>query len=147
MTANAPFYETKTLAQMTRSEWESLCDGCGRCCAVLLEDEDGAVWRTRLACQLLDLKTVRCSDYANRHARVPGCVKLTPDSIGQLGWMPDTCAYRLLAEGRPLPDWHPLRTGDPDSVITAGISVKGALISETLVDEDDQQDYVTGRVL
>lgn len=147
MTATAPFYETKTLAQMTRSEWESLCDGCGRCCTLLLEDQDGAVWRTSLACRLLDLKTVRCGDYANRHTKVPGCVKLTPDTVGQLGWMPDTCAYRLIAEGKPLPQWHPLRTGDQGSVIAAGISVKGQLISEALVDEDDQEDYITGRVL
>ncbi|KAA5801071.1 YcgN family cysteine cluster protein [Alkalicaulis satelles] len=147
MAAEPPFYETKTLAQMTRAEWESLCDGCGKCCMLLLEDEDGAVWRTRLACKLLNLKTVRCRDYANRHARVPGCVKLTPDTIASLTWMPDTCAYRLLSEGRPLPGWHPLRTGDPHSVITAGISVKGKLISESLVAEEDQEDHITGRVV
>ncbi|WBQ09407.1 YcgN family cysteine cluster protein [Hyphomonadaceae bacterium ML37] len=147
MAPNDPFYETKTLAQMTQAEWESLCDGCGRCCTLLLEDDDGSVWRTSLACRLLDLKTVRCRDYANRHAKVPGCVKLTPDRIGQLGWMPDTCAYRLIDEGKPLPDWHPLRTGDPASVIAAGISVKGALISEALVDEDEQEDYITNQVL
>jgi len=147
MAPTDPFYETKTLAQMTRSEWESLCDGCGRCCTLLLEHDDGSVWRTSLACRLLDLKTVRCTDYANRHTKVPGCVRLTPDTIGQLGWMPDTCAYRLIAEGKPLPDWHPLRTGDPASVIAAGISVKGALISEALVDETDQEDYITDRVL
>jgi uncharacterized cysteine cluster protein YcgN (CxxCxxCC family) len=147
MAPNDPFYETKTLAQMTQAEWESLCDGCGRCCTLLLEDEDGSVWRTSLACRLLDLKTVRCGDYANRHAKIPGCVKLTPDRIGQLGWMPDTCAYRLIDEGKPLPDWHPLRTGDPASVIAAGVSVKGTLISEVLVDEDEQEDYITDRVL
>lgn len=147
MAPTDPFYETKTLAQMTRSEWESLCDGCGRCCTLLLEEDDGSVWRTSLACRLLDLKSVRCRDYANRHAKVPGCVRLTPDTIGQLGWMPDTCAYRLLSEGKPLPDWHPLRTGDPASVIAAGVSVKGTLISEALVDEADQEDYITGRVL
>jgi len=90
---------------------------------------------------------VRCRDYANRHAKVPGCVKLTPDRIGQLSWMPDTFAYRLIDEGKPLPDWHPLRTGDPASVIAAGISVKGALISEALVDEDEQEDYITNQVL
>ncbi|MCH8488692.1 MAG: YcgN family cysteine cluster protein [Oceanicaulis sp.] len=147
MAPTDPFYETKTLAQMTRSEWESLCDGCGRCCTLLLEEDDGSVWRTSLACRLLDLKTVRCSDYANRHTKVPGCVRLTPETIGQLGWMPDTCAYRLIAEGKSLPEWHPLRTGDPASVIAAGISVKGTLISEALVDEADQEDHITDRVL
>ncbi|MGY6626977.1 MAG: YcgN family cysteine cluster protein [Oceanicaulis sp.] len=147
MAPTDPFYETKTLAQMTQAEWESLCDGCGRCCTLLLEEEDGSVWRTSLACRLLDLKTVRCSDYANRHTKVPGCVRLTPGTIGELGWMPDTCAYRLLSEGKPLPDWHPLRTGDPASVIAAGVSVKGTLISEALVGEADQEDYITDRVL
>ena len=143
MAAVKPFYETKSLHDMTLREWESLCDGCGKCCVVLLQEhEDGPVWRTRLACQLLDLETTRCSDYANRHARVPGCVKLTPDNIAACTWMPDTCAYRLLSEGAPLPDWHPLKTGDPDSVVRAGISTRGSLIRETDIDPHDFEDHI-----
>lgn len=142
MADNKPFYETKSLSEMTPEEWESLCDGCGKCCVVLLQDaEDDSVHRTNVACKLLDLKAVRCSDYANRHARVPSCVRLTPDNIGELTWMPDTCAYRLLHEGDPLPDWHPLKTGDPSSVARAGIRV-GSLVSETEVDEDDLEDHI-----
>lgn len=143
MTDERPFYETKTLHEMTPEEWESLCDGCGKCCVVLLQDEDDdAVYRTNVACRLLDLKAVRCSDYANRHARVPSCVRLSADNIGDLHWMPDSCAYRLLYEGKPLPDWHPLKTGDPDSVARAGISVKGRLVSETQVADEDLEDHI-----
>ena len=138
-----PFYETKSLAEMSAAEWESLCDGCGKCCVVQLQDDEtDEIWRTNVGCKLLDLGTVRCSDYANRHRKVPTCVKLSPDNIAGLHWMPDTCAYRLLAEDKPLPDWHPLKTGDPDSVIAAGISVKGTLISENDVDEDDLEDHI-----
>ncbi|XBQ16298.1 MAG: YcgN family cysteine cluster protein [Oceanicaulis sp.] len=143
MTSLRPFHERKTLSEMTSEEWESLCDGCGKCCVVLLEDEeDGRVWRTNVGCRLLDLGSVRCSDYANRHVRVPGCVRLTPENISSLKWMPDTCAYRLIAEGKPLFDWHPLKSGDPDSVRKAGIGVHGTLVSETEVDEDDLEDHM-----
>lgn len=137
MARDDPFWRRKTLSEMTSQEWESLCDGCGKCCVVLLEDaEDGSIHRTDVACRLLDLKTIRCLDYANRRKRVLGCVKLTPDNVKALGWMPDTCAYRLVAEGRDLFDWHPLKTGDRDSTHDAAISVKGALISELDIDED-----------
>lgn len=145
MTEDRPFYETKKLSQMSESEWESLCDGCGKCCVVLLQDEPGdggAVWRTDVGCRLLDLEAVRCSDYANRHARVPGCVKLTAKNVGRLKWMPKTCAYRLIHEGKPLPGWHPLKTGDPDSTRKAGMSVHGTLISESDVGEDDIEDHI-----
>ena len=92
-----PFYETKSLKDMSGEEWESLCDGCGKCCVVVLEEEQtGTLWRTNVGCKLLDLKTVRCSDYTNRHTKVPSCIKLSPDNIADLHWMPDTCAYRLL---------------------------------------------------
>ncbi len=138
-----PFYESKSLAEMSAQEWESLCDGCGKCCVVQLQDADtDQIWRTTVGCKLLDLKTVRCSDYANRHSKVPSCVKLSPANIADLHWMPDTCAYRLLSEGQPLPDWHPLRTGDPNSVVQAGISVKGTLVSERDIDEADFEDYI-----
>lgn len=143
MTGERPFYETKRLSEMTPDEWESLCDGCGKCCVVLLQDDaDDTVYRTNVGCKLLDLKSVRCSDYANRHARVPSCVRLSPDNIGDLTWMPDTCAYRLLHEGEPLPDWHPLKTGDPESVDRAGISVKGGLVSETEIADEDLEDHI-----
>ena len=143
MTEERPFYETKTLRQMSREEWESLCDGCGKCCVVLLQDEaDDTVYRTNVACKLLDLKTVRCGDYENRHVRVPSCVKLSPDNVGDLSWMPDTCAYRLLHEGKPLFDWHPLKTGDARSVERAGVSVKGRLVSETEIDDADLEDHI-----
>jgi uncharacterized cysteine cluster protein YcgN (CxxCxxCC family) len=143
MTDTAPFYETKSLREMTSQEWESLCDGCGKCCVVLLQDaDDDTVHRTNVACKLLDLEAVRCSDYANRHTRVPSCVRLTPDNIADLDWMPDTCAYRLLNEGAPLPDWHPLKSGDPASVERAGVSVKGGLVSETEIDDGDLEDHI-----
>lgn len=147
MAADKPFYETKSLAQMSAHEWESLCDGCGKCCVVLLQDpeeEGGRVWRTDVGCRLLDLTTVRCSDYRNRHARVPGCVKLSPDNVGTLDWMPKTCAYRLIHEGKPLPDWHPLKTGDPDSTRKAGMSVHGRLVSERDLDEEEIEDRIVG---
>lgn len=147
MTRQVPFYLTKTLQQMSEAEWESLCDGCGQCCTVSLIDDDdpeGEVLRTCIGCALLALDTVRCTDYANRHVRVPSCVKLTPGNVSELGWMPHTCAYRLIAEGKPLYDWHPLISGRAMSVVEAGVSVKGTLVSERDVDEDDYEDYVRG---
>lgn len=121
-----PFWRRKSLAQMTDAEWESLCDGCARCCLVKLEDEDtGEVAYTDVACTLLDAGSCRCRDYENRQAEVPDCVRLTPDVVAGLSWLPPTCAYRLLSEGEDLPAWHPLLTGTPDSVHEAGISVRG----------------------
>ena len=126
-----PFWRLKPLAAMTSAEWESLCDGCGRCCLVKLEDEDtGEVAYTDVGCTLLDGDTCRCRDYAGRQAKVPDCVRLTPAAVGALPWLPQTCAYRILAEaqaaGRPgdLPSWHPLVSGDPETVHAAGISVR-----------------------
>ncbi|HCR66934.1 YcgN family cysteine cluster protein [Oceanicaulis sp. UBA2681] len=147
MSDNRPFYERKSLSEMSDSEWESLCDGCGKCCVVILGDEDDpdTFWRTNVGCKLLDLKTVRCTDYANRQTHVPGCVRLSAKNIDQLKWMPDTCAYRLLNEGQSLPDWHPLKTGDPESVVQAGHSVKGKLVSENDVDEGDFESHIVSR--
>jgi uncharacterized cysteine cluster protein YcgN (CxxCxxCC family) len=144
MDTRAPFWRTKTLEQMSRREWESLCDGCGRCCLLKLEDEDGgAIAYTRIACRLFDAETCRCGAYSLRAQLVTGCVVLTPASIRETArWMPETCAYRRLAEGRPLPDWHPLLTGDPDSVHAAGISVRGWTVPEYAVHEDDYEDHV-----
>ncbi|MCA1952864.1 MAG: YcgN family cysteine cluster protein [Hyphomicrobiales bacterium] len=127
MPADAPpFWKTKPLAAMNAAEWESLCDGCGRCCLIKMEDEDsGQFYFTDVACRLFDAGTCRCRDYENRDALVPDCVRLTPENAGALGWMPPSCAYRLLAEGRDLPAWHPLVSGRAESVEEAGASVRG----------------------
>ncbi len=131
MPAPEPFWRTKTLKDMTRAEWESLCDGCGRCCLHKLRDDDtGELAWTNVACRLLDTQSCRCSDYANRRARVPDCVKLTPKQLGTIDWLPPSCAYRLVAEGQDLPWWHPLVSGDAETVVTAGVSVRGKTIGE-----------------
>ena len=115
------FWETKTLAEMTPAEWESLCDGCGLCCLIRFEDEDtGEVIPTRVHCQLFDPERCRCSSYETRRETVPDCVQLTPGNIADLPWMPLSCAYRRLHEGRGLASWHPLVSGDPESVHRAG---------------------------
>jgi uncharacterized cysteine cluster protein YcgN (CxxCxxCC family) len=139
-----PFWETKTLEEMTGREWESLCDGCGLCCLIRLEDEDtGEITPTRVACTLFDDQTCRCSNYGQRHRYVSDCIKLTPDNIEHLPWMPPSCAYRRLHEGKPLPRWHPLITGDPQSVHLAGVSVRGQTTSEDILDRpEDAVDYL-----
>lgn len=137
------FWETVPLKQMTGAEWEALCDGCGKCCLNKLEYEDtGEVDFTRLACRLLDGDTCRCSKYETRRDYVPDCVQLTPASVPRVAyWLPRTCAYRLLHEGKPLRDWHPLISGDPDTVHLAGMSVRGWTIPENTVPEDEWDDY------
>ena len=138
-----PFWRAKSLWQMTPSEWESLCDGCGRCCLNKLEDEEtGDIFLTRVACRLLDGATCRCSDYADRFDRVPECVDLTPEKASTLPWLPDTCAYRIVAEGGDLPAWHPLVSGDPDSVHRAGISVRHATVSEAVVPVEAWEEHI-----
>lgn len=128
---NAPFWKTKPLAAMSREEWESLCDGCGRCCLhKLREEETNALSFTNVACRLLDLETCRCSRYAERQRYVPDCVSLTPAALAEIDWLPPSCAYRLLAEGKELAWWHPLVSGDPETVHTAGVSVRGRAVSE-----------------
>lgn len=141
--AERPFWETTPLASMTRAQWESLCDGCGRCCLHKLEDvETGEIHYTNVACRLLDEDTCRCRSYSRRRLLVPDCVVLRPSDCGRLRWLPASCAYRRLDEGRGLPDWHPLVTGDPDSVHQAGMSVRGRTVPEERVDEADLEDYV-----
>ncbi len=133
-----PFWEIKSLSEMSASEWESLCDGCGLCCLVRFEDEaSGEVFPTSVHCQLFDNQLCRCTDYANRKATVPDCIKLSPGNIEALTWMPLSCAYRRLHEAKPLPGWHPLITGDPESVHRAGVSVRGKTISELSLKHPD----------
>lgn len=138
-----PFWRTKTLAQMSTAEWESLCDGCGRCCLSKLEDWDtGEIFFTDVACALFDPRSCRCRDYRNRHDRVADCVPLTPENVGELSWLPPTCAYRLLAEGEDLYWWHPLVSGDARTVHDAGISVRGRTISEEEVPESELENHI-----
>lgn len=126
------FWDDVPLESLDRAQWEALCDGCGNCCVHKLEDEvTGELFPTNVACKLLDRHSGRCSDYRHRRAYVPECVRLTPKLAATLDWLPGTCAYKLRAEGKPLPDWHPLNSGDPESVHRAGISVRGWTISET----------------
>lgn len=141
------FWETKTLQEMSSDEWEVLCDGCGLCCLQKLEDDEGeGIFYTRIACKLLDLKTCRCKQYAERRKTVPDCIQLTADDVDNFDWLPPTCAYRCLASGEPLPVWHPLITGDPDTTIKSGITMSGKMLSETEVQEDDWENYLIFRV-
>ncbi len=131
-----PFWETTRLEAMSTQQWESLCDGCGKCCLNKYQDEDsGSMHYTSIACRLLDQRQGCCADYANRAQRVADCITLTPENLREPSWLPETCAYRRLAEDRPLPSWHPLLSGDSDSVRRAGHSVHGRVQSEDDVDD------------
>ena len=138
------FWERKQMSELTQPEWEALCDGCGKCCLNKLEDEDtGEIALTRVACRLLDDSTCRCGQYDIRHQFVPECIVLRPDNIeDHLYWMPQTCAYRLIHEGRPLYDWHPLISGRADSVHHAGVSVRGITVPEFEIAEEDWEDHL-----
>ena len=140
------FWERRSLDGLSPEEWESLCDGCGLCCLQKLEDEtDGTVWYTDIACKLLDTTTCRCSDYPGRRSQVADCVSLEPGTVGTLGWLPRTCAYRLLDEGKSLRNWHYLVCGDRDAVHRAGISRAGRMVSEETVTLADWEDRIIFR--
>jgi len=124
------FWRAKTLTEMTLAEWESLCDGCGRCCLHKLRYEGGELAHTNVACRLLDLGTCQCSKYETRRDHVPDCVTLTPNDLREIDWLPPSCAYRRLNEGKDLAWWHPLVSGDPQTVHDAGISVAGRAVDE-----------------
>lgn len=138
------FWETQPLSRMSRAEWEALCDGCGKCCMNKLEDEDtGEVAMTRVACRLFDDSTCRCGQYPIRHQFVPECIVLRPQNLDKnLYWMPETCAYKLLHQGKPLYDWHPLISGTPDTVHRAGVSMQGLTVPEFEIDEEDWEDHI-----
>ncbi len=136
------FWNEKPLGDLTTAEWESLCDGCGRCCLVKLEDEEsGELHYTAIACAELDLESCRCRHYETRTERVPDCIALNARSLEAISWLPSTCAYRLVAAGKPLPEWHPLQSGSGNSVHDSGISVRNFAISEHDLEEDVDFDY------
>jgi len=138
-----PFWERKSLTEMNREEWESLCDGCGKCCLLKLEDEDdGHIHYTRVACRYLDQRKCRCTVYPKRQRLVPTCVVLYPEELDSLSWMPSTCAYRLLNEGRPLPLWHPLIAGSREAMRQSGNTVTGRVISEEFVHEEGLVEHI-----
>lgn len=138
------FWKHKPLKSLTSEEWEALCDGCGKCCLNKLEDEDtGEVALTRIACRLLDDQSCKCGQYPIRHQFIPDCIVLKPSNIDENAyWMPKTCAYRLLWSGQPLFDWHPLISGNPETVHTANISVRGMTLSEFEINEEDWEDHI-----
>ena len=143
MSITEEFWKKKKLAEMSLEEWEALCDGCAVCCLYKVEDEDtGAVQLTNVACRFLDIDLCRCQLYDERRSAMPTCIKLTPSRVHTLGWLPETCAYRLIMDGQPLPDWHPLVSGDAESVHRAGISVRGKVMREMDADMNHIEDYV-----
>ncbi|NOT85383.1 MAG: YcgN family cysteine cluster protein [Methylococcaceae bacterium] len=133
------FWETKKLHEMTPDEWESLCDNCGKCCLHKLEDEDtGEIYFTSVVCNLIDLNTCLCTDYENRCTRVPECIDLKQHDFAEYTWLPSTCAYRLLSDGKPLEAWHPLVSDDPNSVVDAGVSIRSYAMKEADVDDIEE---------
>lgn len=146
MTAPADrYWETTALEDMNQQQWEALCDGCGKCCMSKLVDEDtDDIYFTTVACRLFDAETCRCDDYANRQKKVSDCVQLTPANVHEIAWLPQTCAYRLVAEGRPLFDWHPLLTGDPNSVHKASVSMRSRVTAheQDLTRDEDYLEHL-----
>lgn len=138
-----PFWKTKTLSELTRQEWESLCDGCGLCCLQKLEDrKTGRIDYTNVSCYLLDTNSCRCRSYENRMFLVRDCLELTPSKVAKYRWLPKTCAYRLLTDGKELYWWHPLVSGDVETVHRAGASARDRVVSEEYVHPDDIQDHI-----
>jgi len=143
MASGERFWETVPLAQLSAEQWESLCDGCGKCCLVKLQDDDSdRVYTTRVACRLLNVDSCRCRDYPRRRRLVPECVRLDAQQAGQFDWLPATCAYRRLAAGEALPSWHHLLSGDRGAVHRAGASVRGWAISAEYVHEDEFEQHI-----
>ena len=137
------WWNTKTLAELTQSEWESLCDGCAKCCLHKLEDEDsGNIFYTKVRCKHLDEEQCRCTDYANRSTLVPNCIQLNRDNVADLNWLPSSCAYRLRANNQPLEQWHPLVSGSKMTVHEAGISIRGRAISDEFVHPDGYDEHI-----
>ena len=142
-TGNSEFWKHKSLTEMSREEWESLCDGCGKCCLNKLEDwETGEIYWTSIGCELLDCKSCRCKNYENRFEQVPDCIELTAENVPTIGWLPPTCAYRLVMEGQDLFWWHPLVSGDPDTVHTAGVSIRGRAVADHGVPPEEYENYL-----
>ena len=138
-----PFWQEKSLSEMSSDEWESLCDGCARCCLHKLEDEDTAeVFYTAVVCRYLDQEACHCTDYDNRHVNVPNCVQLTPDRVEEFHWLPTTCAYRRLLEGKGLAHWHPLVAGDRSLMMSEGIAVTNKVVDETYVHPEDYEEQI-----
>lgn len=130
------------MTEMTAEEWESLCDGCGKCCQVQLEDEEGQRATTNVVCKYMDMERCSCTVYTERTTLVPTCLKLSPDNLDAIDWMPDSCSYKMLRDGEGLPDWHPLVTGDPDSTHKTGNSVRDKVVSEEIVAEEDLEEFI-----
>ena len=142
-----PYWETKSLQEMSTQEWEDLCDRCGYCCLVKLQDEDtDEVYITNVACRLLNLETCECQNYPEREQQVSTCMSLTPANLPMISWLPDTCAYRCLSENRPLPDWHPLITGHSIIGTSAGVSVCGMALPEEAVHPEQLEDHIIDKV-
>lgn len=138
-----PFWKTKTLDEMNSQEWESLCDGCAKCCLHKLEDYDTSeVHYTRVVCKYLREEDCQCTQYLDRNDLVPQCVWLNPDDVSGFDWLPATCAYRVIAEGRDLSWWHPLVSGDPETVHRAGVSIQHKVISELHVHPDSYEEHI-----
>lgn len=143
-----PFWKTKNLSEMTRDEWESLCDHCGKCCLIKLQDEDGenddalSVYYTNIVCDLFDMQTGHCNDYQNRETLVPSCLRLTQDNLDEIEWLPLSCAYRRIMEGRGLADWHHLISGDKNTIHQTGNSVLGRVVFEKNVDEEQLEEHI-----
>ncbi|MGD8783399.1 MAG: YcgN family cysteine cluster protein [Thioalkalispiraceae bacterium] len=144
--AGPRFWEDKSLAQLNQAEWEALCDGCGQCCRVKIEDEDtGELFVTNVACSLLNAETCECRDY-QRRSKVPDCLLLAPQQLELFRYLPKTCAYRCMAEGRPLPEWHPLLSGNDEAVHLAGVSVRGRVVSEEYIHPDQLPEHIQEKI-